>query len=212
MRKPRRGPDAAELAAARATTVPDVIGPGLTILFCGINPGLYSAWSGHHFARPGNRFWPALHAASLTPRLLRPAEQHLLLDLGLGVTNLVDRATARADELTAAELQAGGQALAAKLRAYRPRLLAVLGVTAYRKAFARPRARIGPQPPEDAIEGVPVWVLPNPSGLNAHWTTQGIAEELRRMCAAHGLEAGAPASHRTAQQTAASIPPRGGSA
>ena len=84
MRKPRRGPDAAELAAARATTVPDVIGPGLTILFCGINPGLYSAWSGHHFARPGNRFWPALHAASLTPRLLRPAEQHLLLDLGLG--------------------------------------------------------------------------------------------------------------------------------
>src|SRR5690606_40636668 len=99
-------------------------------------PILYSAWSGHHFARPGNRFWPALHAASLTPRLLRPAEQHLLLDLGLGVTNLGDRATARAGELTAAELQAGGQALAAKLRADRPRLLAVLGVTAYRKAFA----------------------------------------------------------------------------
>ncbi len=205
----RRRPDAAELAAARARTVPDVLGPDLDVLFCGINPGLYSAWSGHHFARPGNRFWPALHAASLTPRLLAPQEQHLLPGLGLGITNLVDRATARADELTREELRAGGRALAAKLRVHRPRVLAVLGVTAYRQAFARPRARIGPQPPEDAVAEVPVWVLPNPSGLNAHWTTRGIAAELRRMCAAHGIAPAARTRQSFSEQGAAP-PPLGG--
>ncbi len=196
----RRRPSAAELAAAHGTGVPDVLGPDLDVLFCGINPGLYSAWSGHHFARPGNRFWPALHAAALTPRLLAPEEQHLLPGLGLGITNLVDRATARADELTGAELREGGRALAAKLRVHRPRVLAVLGVTAYRQAFSKPRARIGPQDPRDAVAGVRVWVLPNPSGLNAHWTTRGIAAELRRMCRAHGIGRAAPG-------TAAPTPP-----
>lgn len=177
----RARPTRAELAAAHGTSIPDVLGPDLDILFCGINPGLYSGWSGHHFAHPGNRFWPALHAAGLTPRRLRPDEQHLLPDLGMGITNLVPRASARADELTGEELRRGGRELAAKLRTHRPRVLAVLGVTAYRQAFARPRAQIGPQPPTDAVADVPVWVLPNPSGLNAHWTTQQIAAELRRL-------------------------------
>lgn len=174
-------PSRADLAAAHGNTIADVIAPGLDVLFCGINPGLYSAWSGHHFARPGNRFWPALHAAGFTPRLLRPDEQDLLPSLGLGITNLAARATARADELTTRELREGGRALAARLRDYRPRVLGILGVTAYRKAVARPAAQIGPQGPEHAIEGTPVWVLPNPSGLNAHWNVQAIAAELRRM-------------------------------
>lgn len=168
-----RRPTRADLLAAAGRTIPDVIAPGLTVLFSGINPGLYSAAVGHHFARPGNRFWPALHGGGFTDRLLRPSEQAELLGYGLGLTNVAARATARADELTAAELVAGGELLAAKLRRYRPRWLAVAGVTAYRTAFAAPRARIGPQP--DPIAGVPVWLLPNPSGLNAHHTAESLA-------------------------------------
>jgi TDG/mug DNA glycosylase family protein len=136
-------------------------------LFCGINPGLYSAKVGHHFARPGNRFWPALYAAGITDRLLAPADERELLCLGVGITNLVRRATAAADELTAAELVAGGRALARRVRKYRPAAVAVLGVTAYRTAFARPRAAPGRQP--EPLAGAAVWVLPNPSGLNAHY-------------------------------------------
>ncbi|TDQ49601.1 G/U mismatch-specific DNA glycosylase [Actinorugispora endophytica] len=181
MTGPVRRPTKADLAAAHGTAIADVLGPDLDVLFCGINPGLYSGWSGHHFARPGNRFWPALHAAGFTPRRLRPDEQDLLPAMGLGITNLVSRATARADELTRDELREGGRDLAARLREYRPRVLAVLGVTAYRQAFARPGARIGPQGGDAAVEEVPVWVLPNPSGLNAHWSAEAIAAELRRM-------------------------------
>ncbi|GAA3728109.1 G/U mismatch-specific DNA glycosylase [Salinactinospora qingdaonensis] len=171
-------PSKTDLLAAHGTTIPDVIGPGTRILFCGINPGLYSGYTGYHFARPGNRFWPALHRAGFTPRVLRPDEQYLLPQWGLGITNLVARATARADELTPAELREGGALLIRKLREYRPALLAVLGITAYRRAFACPSAVIGPQ--EEPVAGTPVWVLPNPSGLNAHYSVDGIAAELRR--------------------------------
>src|SRR5438270_11487364 len=128
------------LAHAKGKTVPDVIAKNLRVLFCGINPGLYTAAVGHHFARPGNRFWPALYAAGITPRLFAPAEERLLLLLGYGITNVVQRASAGENDVTAAELAAGGQRLVRKLRRYRPRCLAVLGVGAYRAAFARPKA------------------------------------------------------------------------
>jgi TDG/mug DNA glycosylase family protein len=168
-------PSAQEVAAAARRTVPDLVAPDLRVLFCGINPSLYSAATGHHFARPGNRFWPALHGAAFTDRLLHPSEQHLLPGLGLGITNVVARATARADELSATELIAGGEILTDLVRRTRPRFLAVLGVTAYRAAFARPRARIGRQP--DTVGEVPVWVLPNPSGLNAHFQLPDLIRE-----------------------------------
>ncbi|GAA1742744.1 G/U mismatch-specific DNA glycosylase [Nonomuraea sp. AD125B] len=157
----------------------DVLGPSLDVVFCGINPGLMSAATGHHFARPGNRFWPALHLSGFTPRLLAPAEQHLLPEYGLGITNLAPRASAKASELTREELVEGGAALAAKVAGLAPKALAVLGVSAYRTAFLRPKARIGPQ--EETVGGARVWVLPNPSGLNAHWTLAGIADEMRRL-------------------------------
>jgi TDG/mug DNA glycosylase family protein len=163
---PRR-PTRAELEAARGAGVPDLIGPGLSVLFCGINPSLYSAAVGHHFARPGNRFWPALHLGGFTPRRFDPWEGPALLALGYGITNVVARATTAADELSPAELAQGGRALAAKVRRHRPRFLAVLGVTAYRAAFGRPRAALGRQP--EPLAGSAVWVLPNPSGLNAHY-------------------------------------------
>lgn len=178
----RRSPSAADLAAARDRTIPDVVAPGLRVLFCGINPGLYSAAVGYHFARPGNRFWPALHQSGFTGRRLAPREQEQLLAVGLGITNLVARATARADELSADELRAGGQLLAAKVAALRPRWLAVVGVTAFRTAFARPHAAVGAQP--ESIGATRVWVLPNPSGLNAHWTAAGLAGEFARLRAA----------------------------
>lgn len=174
-------PTKADLAAAVDRTIPDVLAPDLCVLFSGINPGLYSAATGYHFARPGNRFWPALHASGFTDRQLRPAEQELLLDLGLGITNVAARATARADELTASELAEGGQILAAKVRDQRPRWLAVLGVTAYRTAFGRPKATVGPQ--AEQLAATSVWVLPNPSGLNASWPTPKLTEafaELRK--------------------------------
>jgi double-stranded uracil-DNA glycosylase len=142
------------------------VGPGLRVLFCGINPGLVSAARGHHFARPGNRFWPALYAAGFTPRRLAPDEDMELLRYGVGVTNLADRPTRAASELSRAELRSGAAALAELVRTYSPRLVAVVGVTAHRVAFDHPRAQLGLQP--DTIADRPVWVLPNPSGLNAH--------------------------------------------
>jgi double-stranded uracil-DNA glycosylase len=172
-------PTRAQIAAAVGRTIPDVLASRLTVVFCGINPGLYSAATGHHFARPGNRFWPVLHRAGFTPRQLAPSEQSELLRYGLGITNLVARGTARADELTAAELRAGGAELAAKLLALQPAWVAVLGVTAYRAAFVRPRATVGPQP--DRLGPSRVWVLPNPSGLNAHYTVDGLTAEFARL-------------------------------
>ena len=173
--RPTRG----EVAAAAGKTVPDVIAPGLKVLFCGINPGLYTAAVGHHFGRPGNRFWKALHAGGFTPRVLDPAEQRLLLDWGYGITNVVERATAAASELTSSELLAGGQALEAKVRRYQPRWLAVLGLGAYRTAFQRPRAQLGPQ--DDAMGDTRVWVLPNPSGLNANYQAADFARLFREL-------------------------------
>ena len=173
----RRGPTRAELEAARDRLLPDVLpGPGdppLRVLFSGINPGLVSAFTGHHFARPGNRFWPALHASGFTPRLFAPAEQHLLPALGLGITNVAPRASARADELDDAELVAGGERLVGLVRTTRPAWLAVVGVVAYRTAFAQPKAVVGKQ--EATIGPTKVWVLPNPSGLNAHYTPLTLA-------------------------------------
>jgi TDG/mug DNA glycosylase family protein len=176
---PPHRPSADDLIAARGRTVPDLIGPGLRVLFCGINPSLYSAAVGHHVARPGNRFWPALHAGGFTGRLLRPHEGPELLRLGLGITNVVDRATASADELAREEYLDGGARLAEKVRAARPAVVAVLGITAYRAAFGRPRAGVGPQP--DPIADALAWVLPNPSGLNAHYTPAALADQFRRL-------------------------------
>jgi TDG/mug DNA glycosylase family protein len=167
-------PTRADLLAAAHKSVPDLIAPNLNVLFCGINPGLYSAYTGHHFARPGNRFWPALHLGGFTPRLLSPAEEQELLPLGYGITNLVQRASATADELTKEELVSGGERLVAKVVEYTPRVLAVLGVGAYRTAFGRARAAMGLQ--AERIGPVQVWVLPNPSGLNAHYTLEGLAQ------------------------------------
>ncbi|MER7197510.1 double-stranded uracil-DNA glycosylase [Streptomyces sp. CB01635] len=179
----------ADLEAARDRIVPDVIASGLSVLFCGINPGLMTAATGHHFARPGNRFWPVLHLSGFTPRQLAPAEQEELLSYGLGITNVVARATARADELSGQEYRDGGRLLTAKVERLRPRWLAVVGVTAYRSAFGEPKARIGPQ--ERMIGGTRVWALPNPSGLNAHWTAATMAEEYGRLRAAASGDDGA---------------------
>lgn len=176
--KPRR-PSREELLAARDKTVPDVIAPGLRVLFCGINPGLYTAAIGHHFGRPGNRFWPALHRSGFTDRQLDPSEERELLAYGWGITNVVERATATADEVSAEELAAGGRQLEAKVREYRPRWVAVLGIGAWRTAFGRPRAVLGRQ--EETLAGASVWVLPNPSGLNAHYRLEGLAAMFREL-------------------------------
>ncbi|MFI5532479.1 G/U mismatch-specific DNA glycosylase [Kitasatospora sp. NPDC051853] len=172
-------PTAEELAAARDRTIPDVVGPGLRVLFCGINPGLWSGATGLHFARPGNRFWPALHRSGFTPRQLRPREQLELIPYGLGITNVVARTTAKADELTAEEYRLGGAALVERVERLRPYALAVLGIGAYRTAFGRRKAAVGRQP--EGIGATEVWVLPNPSGLNAHYTLDGIAVEFRTL-------------------------------
>lgn len=161
-----RKPTADEVRSAGGLTVRDLIAPGLSILFCGINPGLYSGATGLHFARPGNRFWPALHAGGFTERVLAPWESHLLLESGYGVTVLVRRATATAAELGDEEFVAGRRALERKVRRYKPRWVAVLGIGAYRTAFGRPRATVGLQP--ERIGSAGLWVLPNPSGLNAN--------------------------------------------
>lgn len=170
-------PTQADLVAASDKTLADVIAPKLRILFCGINPGLYSAYTGHHFARPGNRFWPTLYRAGFTPRLLKPAEQQELLAYGYGITNVVERASATAAELTTAELEAGGAHLLAKVEKYQPAVLAVLGVTAYRAAFRQPKAQMGEQ--ATGVGSARLWILPNPSGLNAHYTLPALAEVFR---------------------------------
>jgi len=151
----------------------------LKVLFCGINPGLYSAATGNHFARPGNRFWPALYRAGFTPRLLHPAEKDLVLAAGYGLTNLVARATASAAELSPAEFVAGRRRLARKVRRYRPRAVAFLGLGAYRHAFARPQARIGAQ--RESFEGALIWVLPSPSGLNAAYQIDALVSQLKAL-------------------------------
>lgn len=178
-RSAERRPTPAELEAARGKRVKDVIAPDLRVLFVGINPSLYSGAVGHHFARPGNRFWPALAASGFTPRQFSPFEEHDLLPLGIGITNLVGRTTANANELTRDELSKGAGRLVAKVRRYRPLVVAVLGITAYRFAFDRPHAGLGPQP--DGIGTAQLWVLPNPSGLNAHHQLSDLARAFRRL-------------------------------
>ena len=168
-----RKPTREELLAAAGKTVPDVIAYGLKVLFCGINPGLYSAATGHHFARPGNRFWPTLYNAGFTERLLSPAEESELLKHGYGITNLVERATATAAELSAEEFVRGGERLAAKASRYGPKYVAILGVSAYRTAFNLPKAGLGRQ--SERVGDSVIWVLPNPSGLNAHYQPKDLA-------------------------------------
>jgi len=163
--------------AAQGATVLGSDAPNLKVLFCGINPGLYSGATGHHFARPGNRFWPTLHRAGFTPRQLDPSEERELLTSGYGITNLVPRATATADELSPDELIAGQKRLRSKVKRYRPRMVAILGIGAYRTAFGQKAAVLGLQPEKlaDAI----LWVLPNPSGLNAHYRLANLVEQFQ---------------------------------
>lgn len=167
-------PSKQDLLQSVSKTIPDVIAPDLKILFCGINPGLYTAWSENHFGRPGNRFWKTLYAAGFTDRLFHPSEQFKLLTLGYGITNVVARTTATAVELSPEEYTAGGIILAQKVRTYKPQCLAVLGVEAYRKAFRRPKATVGKQ--HEIIENTTIWVLPNPSGLNAHYQLDSLTK------------------------------------
>ncbi len=183
--RPRTKPTAADLQAARNRTIRDVIAPDLDVLFCGINPGLYSGATGLHFARPGNRFWPALAAAGLTPRQLAPDERQELLACGLGITNLVARTTATAAELSTDELRAGRLRLERKVRRYHPRMVAIVGVGAYRTAFDRPHAMVGSQP--ELLVGARLWVLPNTSGLNAHYQAKDFARAFAEL--RHALEA-----------------------
>jgi TDG/mug DNA glycosylase family protein len=180
----RRKPTKEEILKAYGRKMRDIIAPGLDVLFCGINPSLYSAAVGHHFARPGNRFWPALHAAGFTDRLFSPFEDRKLLERGYGITNVVERATATAAELEEGEFVKGGRALEKKVLRYGPRVLAVLGVSAYRVAFGRKEAAVGRQ--DDPLGGAVVWVLPNPSGLNAHYRLEDLARVYREMRA--GIE------------------------
>jgi double-stranded uracil-DNA glycosylase len=172
-------PTKEQLLAATEKTVADVIAPDLSVLFCGINPGLYTAAVGHHFARPGNRFWPALHAGGFTERVLSPFDERELLKSGYGITNVVSRTTATADLLTKEEIVAGGEELRKKVLRYRPRVLAVLGVGAYRTAFNQPKAAIGRQ--KELIGKTIVWVLPNPSGLNANYQPARLAQLFREL-------------------------------
>jgi double-stranded uracil-DNA glycosylase len=172
-------PTRADLLAAKDKSLRDLIAPDLLVLFCGINPGLYSGATGYHFARPGNRFWPTIHRAGFTPRLLHPHEQRELLNWGYGITNLVARTTATADELSADELLAGRKRLVSKVKRYQPRVLAVLGIGAYRTAFQQRRAALGLQ--TESIGNTILWVLPNPSGLNAYYQLPGLVEQFRRL-------------------------------
>lgn len=160
-------PTKEQIAQSVNKQISDVIAPGIKLLFCGINPGLYTGAIEKHFGRPGNRFWPALFAGGITPRLYSPFEQHLLLLDNMGITNLVNRATARADEVEETELQKGAEVLSEKIAKYKPVAVAILGITTYRTAFKKPKAKLGIQ--EDVISGAKIWVLPNPSGLNAHF-------------------------------------------
>jgi TDG/mug DNA glycosylase family protein len=167
-------PTAAEVAAAAGKTLPDVIAPNLHVLFCGINPGLYTAAVQQHFGRPGNRFWPTLHRAGFTPHLFHPSEQYALLELGIGITNVVARATAAADELSREELIEGGALLERRVKRYQPRYLAIVGIGAYRTAFGRPKAKMGLQ--DETVGATKIWVLPNPSGLNANYRPAELVE------------------------------------
>jgi TDG/mug DNA glycosylase family protein len=170
--RPRR-PSPEQLRAAVDLTVPDVIAPDLRLVLCGINPGLWSGATGHHFARPGNRFWRTLHAAGLTDRVLEPWDERALLDTGIGITNLVMRTTATAAELERDELRAGARRLQELAERFRPRVVACLGVSAYRVAFDRKKATIGRQ--SERLGPSILWVLPNPSGLNAHYQLPELA-------------------------------------
>ncbi|HXA16332.1 MAG TPA: G/U mismatch-specific DNA glycosylase [Thermoanaerobaculia bacterium] len=172
-------PTKADLAAAAGTTLPDVIARDLYVLFCGINPGLYTAAVQQHFGRPGNRFWPAIYRAGFTPRLFHPSEQRQLLQHGCGITNVVARATAAAAELTPAELIEGARILEAKVRRNRPRVLAIVGIGAYRTGFGRPKAKMGLQ--EECIGDARIWILPNPSGLNANYLAEDLAALYREL-------------------------------
>lgn len=175
-------PTKQQLIEAAGKTVADVIAPHLRVLFCGINPGLYTAAVGHHFARPGNRFWPALHQSGFTDRLLSPFEERELLNSGLGITNVVAHATASAAELTREDFVKGGRALSAKVKKYNPRIIAILGVGAYRHGFAEPKATVGEQ--SERIHSARVWVLPNPSGLNANYQLPELVRLFRQVRAA----------------------------
>lgn len=172
-------PTKEDLREALMRTTEDLIDYDLKVLFCGINPGLYSAATGFHFARPGNRFWKTLHLAGFTERLLHPSEEHELLENGYGITSFCKRTTARADELTNEEIVEGGRLLVKKLEKYRPQTLAVLGITAYRTAFQNPKAKLGLQP--EKIADTDVWLLPNPSGLNAHYQLNDLAELFKQI-------------------------------
>ena len=181
MSKPFK-PTKEELLAAAGKTVPDVIAANLLVLFCGINPGLYTAAVGHHFARPGNRFWPALHKSGFTDHLISPFDEQELLNSRIGISNVVPHATASAAELTPEDFIAGGSTLAAKLKRYRPKIVAILGVGAYRHAFGKPKAQIGEQ--AERIHDARVWVLPNPSGLNANYQLPELVKLLKQLRAA----------------------------
>jgi TDG/mug DNA glycosylase family protein len=172
-------PSKADLDAARDRTIEDLVAPGLRILFVGINPGLWSGATGFHFARPGNRFWRAIYEAGLTPRLVSPEDQSQLLDFGIGIVNLVPRTTAAAAELSDDEIRAGGRVLLDKIGRFRPRKAAFLGVSTYRVAFGHPTASIGRQP--ETIGETEIWVLPNPSGLNAHYQLPQLAAAYRQL-------------------------------
>jgi double-stranded uracil-DNA glycosylase len=172
-------PTPAQLRAARGKSIPDLIAPRLDVLFVGINPSLWSGAVGLHFARPGNRFWRALHGAGFTERLLSPYEGRELLRRRIGVTNLVNRATASADELDPDDYQRGARLIEAKLRRYRPKVVAFVGMGAYRVAFGRPRAGRGRQ--EEKLAGAEVWVLPNPSGRTAGYQMPALARAFREL-------------------------------
>lgn len=181
----------AELEQYRDLAVPDLVGPQTRLLFVGINPSLWTAATGTHFSHPGNRFYPALVAAGIIPRLpafagpLPDEDIRMLLDAGIGNTNLVNRATVRADELAVSELVAGAERLRETVRRVRPAVVAVAGVTAYRQSFERPKARAGRQP--ELLEGAQLWVVPNPSGLNAHETIASLGEAYAAPARAAGL-------------------------
>jgi double-stranded uracil-DNA glycosylase len=189
--RPKPNPTKAELLAAAGRSIPDVIASNLRVLFCGINPGLWSGATGHHFANPGNRFWPALQQSGFTPTRLVPGDSEAMLGLGLGLTNLVNRTTATAAELSADEMRAGAAELTAKVERFKPRWLAVLGIGAFKTGFGVRKATIGRQ--FLPVGNTPVWVLPNPSGLNANYQLTDLAEafaELRREVGTTGDAAG----------------------
>lgn len=186
--RPRK-PTKAQLAAAISLTVPDIIAPDLRVLFCGINPGLYTAAIGHHFGRPGNRFWPALYGAGFTPRQFAPWDEAELLPLGIGITNMVERTSATAAEVAPHEFVAGGERLVRLVALYHPRVIAFLGIGAYRSAFGRPKATLGLQ--SERIDGTALWVLPSPSGLNANHQLADLVTLLRELKTWVDAEAGA---------------------